>query len=146
MITKRILRQREVRAKNKLEGICTSCGCKPARIGSQCCVSCLDTRTQYYRRKRDEAYDIIFSRYGKTCKCCGEKNIEFLTLDHINGGGNKHRKELKSTGGVGFYHKLIKLGLPEGFQTLCFNCNLASHHNGGVCPHQSGENNVQDAF
>ena len=32
---------------------------------------------------------------GKNCcECCGEKHLEFLAIDHINGGGGKHRKKL----------------------------------------------------
>ncbi len=25
---------------------------------------------------------------------------------------------------------------PEGFQVLCWNCNLGKYYNGGVCPHR----------
>ena len=35
------------------------------------------------------------------CKCCGEKEMKFLSMDHVNGGGNKHRKELGFKGGKG---------------------------------------------
>jgi hypothetical protein len=31
----------------------------------------------------------------------------------------------------------VKQGFPDGFQTLCFNCNVGKYKNGGVCPHQS---------
>lgn len=30
--------------------------------------------------------------YGGKCVCCGETNIGFLTLDHINNNGAEHRK------------------------------------------------------
>ena len=29
------------------------------------------------------------------CSCCGEKTIEFLSIDHINGGGYRHKKDNK---------------------------------------------------
>jgi hypothetical protein len=70
--------------------------------------------------------------------CCGETEPLFLTLDHINGGGNKHRREIKESGkGSGsFYEWLKRNGYPPGFQVLCQNCNVGKWRNGGVCPHQ----------
>src|SRR3989304_6254325 len=48
------------------------------------------------------------------CACCGDGNIEFLTIDHINGGGAKHRRELGggkiAHGGGSFYTWLVKSG------------------------------------
>jgi hypothetical protein len=67
------------------------------------------------------------------CVCCGEGEFGFLCLDHINGGGAKHRLSINSGGGI--YRRLIKLGLPDGYQTLCFNCN-ASKGGNGKCVHQ----------
>lgn len=56
---------------------------------------------------------------------CGESRIQCLTIDHINGGGNKHRKEVGE--GVTFYRWLIKNNFPEGFRVLCMNCNFYAH-------------------
>jgi hypothetical protein len=67
------------------------------------------------------------------CNCCGERRIEFLTLDHIHGGGTKHRQETRKSG-VSYYSMLKKQGYPPGFQTLCDNCNRAKGHY-GHCPH-----------
>lgn len=77
---------------------------------------------------------MIRERYGKVCQCCGEHRPEFLTLDHINGGGGRHRKAIGG-GGVLMYVKLVGQGLPEGYQTLCFNCNAAKGAF-GECPHK----------
>jgi hypothetical protein len=88
-------------------------------------------------RKRRE-----FKRYRKTvmhhyggakCACCGERTFEFLSIDHINGGGNKHRKEAKLSG-KGIYRWLVKNGFPEGFRVLCHNCNFSIGAY-GYCPH-----------
>ena len=68
------------------------------------------------------------------CACCGVDHIEFLCIDHINGGGNKHRKEINLFGGHNFYRWLIKNNYPSGFQVLCFNCNSSKAHY-GYCPH-----------
>lgn len=67
------------------------------------------------------------------CECCGETHIEFLTINHKNGGGNKHRKKI----GIGnFYRWLIKNNYPSGFNVLCMNCNF-SLGKFGYCPHVS---------
>ena len=68
------------------------------------------------------------------CTCCGEKEIKFLCLDHIDGGGNKHRKEVGY--GVKLYLWIIKHGFPPIFQVLCHNCNLAKGFY-GECPHST---------
>lgn len=67
------------------------------------------------------------------CVCCGEKELIFLALDHINGGGHQQRKE---TGGGGFYTWLRRHNYPEGFRVLCHNCNFGRQINGGTCPHE----------
>lgn len=66
------------------------------------------------------------------CNCCGIDTIEFMAIDHINGGGHQHRKSL----GVGgnFYSWLKRNNYPPGFQVLCHNCNLAKGFY-GECPH-----------
>ena len=71
--------------------------------------------------------------YGKACACCGESTYEFLCIDHINGGGNRQREQLGCS--RNFFSWLRKNGYPEGFRTLCHNCNQAIGYN-GYCPHQ----------
>lgn len=58
------------------------------------------------------------------CIVCEAYNIDFLTIDHINGNGIKHRNGLGITGSSRFYDWLWK-NKPEGFQVLCFSCQLA---------------------
>lgn len=74
----------------------------------------------------------VFNHYGNVCVCCGEKETTFLTIDHINGGGEKHRAKI----GRKIYNWLYRNNFPEGFQTLCFNCNWGKHKNNGLCPHK----------
>jgi hypothetical protein len=78
----------------------------------------------------------VFNHYGNKCACCGESNILFLSIDHINGGGTKHRQEI---GRTPIYRWLIKNNFPEGYQTLCMNCNCAKAW-WGKCPHQTKSN------
>ncbi len=73
-----------------------------------------------------------YSEGEPICACCGENHLEFLGIDHIEGGGNKHRKEA-GTGGA-FYRYLVQHGFPPGYRVLCHNCNLALGFF-GYCPH-----------
>jgi hypothetical protein len=104
-----------------------------------------DALARYYafqerNRKQQQAWKRgvrlkVIEHYGGKCACCGEAKLEFLGIDHINGGGNKHRAELKTRGGSGIYRHLIKAGYPEGYRVLCHNCNL-SYGLYGYCPHR----------
>lgn len=75
-----------------------------------------------------------YSHGAMSCACCGEANIEFLALDHINGGGNKERKMSGRKGTIGLAQYLIKNGFPDGYRVLCHNCNqsLGAYK---YCPH-----------
>jgi hypothetical protein len=79
----------------------------------------------------------VLSAYSKdnqlACCCCGEQHVEFLTLDHANGDGNKERRELGGQAAV--FRMLRDRGFPPGYRTLCWNCNL-SYAKYGYCPHQ----------
>jgi len=84
---------------------------------------------------------MVLYYYGKgrlQCVCCGESNYPMLTLDHIQNNGNKERKIVRRTG-HNMYRYLIKMKFPEGYQTLCFNCNSGKQINGGICPHKEKE-------
>lgn len=84
---------------------------------------------EFLTKLRDE----VFAAYGNKCACCSETEPAFLSIDHINGGGNKHRKEI----GWGMLYRWLKNNeYPSGFQILCFNCNMAKCFS-GICPHQS---------
>ena len=74
---------------------------------------------------------------GPRCSCpgCYEERIEFLCIDHANGGGNAHRREIKSVGGGSFYLWLKKRNYPLGYRVLCHNCNHAISHY-SHCPHE----------
>ena len=74
-----------------------------------------------------------YSNYDIKCNCCGESQIEFLSIDHINNDGYKHRR----SGMTHIIDWLIKNNFPSGFQLLCFNCNFAKGHSQDhICPHQ----------
>jgi hypothetical protein len=76
----------------------------------------------------------VLTHYGPRhrLRCCWKgclvKDIDMLSLDHINNDGAKHREELTNGqnkrhggGGRSAYRDVEKRGFPLGFQTLCFN-------------------------
>lgn len=77
-------------------------------------------------------------RYGQVCFCCGEYRVLFLSIDHVNGNGNQHRREVScKLGGYPFLRWLANNDWPDGFRTACHNCNQGMSINNGVCPHES---------
>lgn len=87
----------------------------------------LESKRKTNRKMRTEALDA----YGWKCACCKEDTEQFLSIDHMNGGGGAHRREIGSSS---IYSWLRKNKYPEGFQTLCHNCNMAKGFY-GRCPH-----------
>lgn len=98
------------------------------------------------RRYRAKLKEEAFKVYGRVCACCGESVIEFLTFDHVNGGGTKHRKQFTAGGGA-ILLWLKQHGYPKDFRVLCFNCNWSAHVGNGKCYHERqrerGNNLVQ---
>ena len=96
---------------------------------------------------------MVYSHYSKIisksefpcCNCCGEFEMEFLTLDHIAGRKQMDSKpELKKLGysskfqGSTLWLWIKRNNFPEGFQVLCQNCNFAKGKKGNnnTCPHE----------
>jgi hypothetical protein len=81
------------------------------------------------RKLKEAAYNAYG---GFRCNCCGETTEAFLTIDHVNNDGAQHRKEVR----IRAIYKWLQVNdYPEGFQILCYNCNIGKHRNKGVCPH-----------
>lgn len=80
------------------------------------------------QRLRARVKGLVITHYGNgnmACVRCGFGDVRALTIDHINGGGSEHIKQLKmQRGGSHFYKWLIKSDYPVGYQTLCMNCQL----------------------
>lgn len=94
----------------------------------------LSSRKQWMKLKVE-----VYSHYSPTGKPqCSDpyhrhlpndpfaKDIRVLSIDHINSNGAEERKRLfkgnYGCGGYQFYLWLRKQGYPEGYQTLCRNC------------------------
>ena len=97
----------------------------------------LTTRRAAHRTHHASLRQDALAAYGNVCACCGETQELFLSIDHIDGGGTKHRKEVsRGKGGHHFYQWLKSADYPSEFQTLCYNCNWGKYRNGNICPHQ----------
>lgn len=85
-------------------------------------------------RSRAKLKREVVDHYGGKCSCCGETEITFLSLDHVNNDGAEERRRI--TSGTNMWYHARKEGYPDRYQVLCFNCNHGRFINGGVCPHQ----------
>lgn len=98
-------------------------------------------KREYYIKKaqkrwQDLKFEVMYrlcNNSNPKCQCCPENILEFLTIDHVNNDGNKQRKLDKTANKICRWLK--KNNYPEGFQVLCFNCNMAKGLF-GKCPHQ----------
>ena len=122
------------------------------------CIRCVSDRTAKWQKDNPEKYKIIRQRseiansdtriawrlklrtevvnhYGTECECCGETKLQFLCLDHKDGGGNEHRKESRCGAGSTLYVWIIKNNFPNIYRVLCHNCNncIGSY---GHCVHK----------
>ena len=89
----------------------------------------------YHHKMRNDSYKRVkldvLSAYSKKdsgsdvpiCRICGEKEILFLTIDHIDGRKaiNEKRGNQKSDE---LYRKLRREHYQDGYQVLCQNCNM----------------------
>jgi hypothetical protein len=92
-------------------------------------------RNEYEKKRREGFREQALAHYGQICSCCGETKKAFLCIDHINGGGEAHRREIGISSGTGFLNWLVKNDFPDGFRTLCHNCNFCIWAH-GQCVHK----------
>ena len=67
----------------------------------------------------------VLTHYGDgKCACvrCGFDDVRALSIDHIDGGGNRDRASRFK--GRMFYRWLQQENYPEGYQSLCMNCQF----------------------
>ena len=91
------------------------------------------TRQKEKQTKRVQRLAVI-TYYGGHCACCGETRLEFLGIDHLNGNGSAHRKQIHGH----IYRWLKQNNYPKEFRVLCHNCNMARGFY-GYCPHERTE-------
>jgi len=88
-----------------------------------------------YRQKIKHEVLLHYSNGELKCACCGESNYFFMTIDHIMGRGKTDREAGQKRSGWRLCVNLKMRGYPDGYQVLCYNCNLAKGHYGS-CPHE----------
>jgi hypothetical protein len=94
-----------------------------------------------YPKGHDSWYRVAKTRflkmYGMECACCGERNIRFLTIDHV-----QNNALLSRTWGPNMItsqdvmRDAVTRYQPDKYQVLCYNCNMGKAHNYGICPHK----------
>lgn len=86
------------------------------------CKECNKSDSQAYWQKLKKD---VLTNYScepfPICNWCEETDLDRLCLDHVNGGGNAHRKSLKKS----FYVYLRDNNYPTNpsLQVLCAECN-----------------------
>lgn len=76
----------------------------------------------------------VLTHYGNdkcACVICRESRLACLSIDHIDKNGYEHRKKVGA--GSRLYRWLIKNNYPEGFQTLCMNCQFIKRKEAKEC-------------
>ena len=81
------------------------------------------------RRYHQKLKVIVLTHYGNgklACVKCDESRLPCLSIDHINGGGVRQGKVV----GLGhhLYRWLKRNDYPDGYQTLCMNCQALKKH------------------
>jgi hypothetical protein len=99
------------------------------------CRDCIRTDNNQRYQKRKEKYlqnykDTrlavkleIFSYYGGICQICEESDFSKLSLDHTDGYGRQHRKEVLGIDSGSCFYKWVLKNKPDNIRLLCFNCN-----------------------
>jgi len=131
-------RKRQLKERPKKKDECRVLEChNQARPGLTKCHRCAEREARYARKsatkrrraeRRQEVRLEVLRAYGAKCRCCGEAETRFLTIDHVERwqGGPKTGHPL--------YLWLIRHDFPEGFRVLCMSCNAALGKF-GYCPH-----------
>lgn len=132
-------RYSNVRYQSRVDlGLCAHCGTTINR-GESACQECRSTRVSRSQKWRLKLKLTVIAHYSGgryACSCCGENDVRFLQIDHIAGGGNKHRNTLgKRSASHQLYKWLIDNAFPNGYDVLCSNCNQGKSVY-GVCPHK----------
>jgi hypothetical protein len=124
--------------KLKMLGLCSVCGSNKRVRGRGRCSRCADVYAGHARRYQQQKKLTVLTHYSGSppkCQCCGERVIQFLTIDHVNNDGHAHRRA--GFAGGALYGWIIGNNFPSGFQVMCWNCNCGKSVNMGVCPHAS---------
>lgn len=114
---------------------CLRCGVDgPHLYDRKKCDICSKRDNKRGKKYRDKLKRRVIDEYGGKCNCCGEKEIEFLSIDHVNGDGKQDRDN--GNQGSTLFNLIVKENFPDRYRVLCMNCNMSSHFGDGICIHQ----------
>jgi len=122
----------------KQNNICVYCRREPLATKTRC-QKCREKHYKQGAIKRKEIKTLVFNHYGNKCNCCGESNLGFLQVDHINNDGYLERQDPKIKSN--FYESIVKRNFPDHYQLLCANCNYGKSKF-GICPHKLEESEL----
>ncbi len=143
----------EAHHKNELDKFASQPNSKYGK--ANICIPCKSKYRQEWRLKKGKKYQrersrkdkqklkrVVMSLYGNKCACCWEKELVFLTMDHINNDGKAERKKFKGSSYAMYAHMRDlfykdKEQAQSRYQILCWNCNMGKQHSDGTCPHKS---------
>ena len=129
-----------------LQYVCKECGNARGRkynLGRKDKIAAINAKArekygpEYWREHHQRLKREMVAAYGGKCECCGEDEITFLSLDHADGGGSRHRT---AHGNSRIIRDLRDAGWPRvteygSLRLLCMNCQFGYMH-GRTCPHQ----------
>lgn len=96
----------------------------------------LDKRREWKRAAWSRIRRRVIDKYGGKCACCGELELDFLSIEHVGEWGHIHRKILGTRSPWTLYDDLTTYDYPkEKIIVLCFNCNMGQRRL-GECPHK----------
>lgn len=123
--------------KKKALGLCVKHGCNESAKANKNYCERHANEANIRRKKYTLKYKLlVLDMYGgRFCIGCGESDMCVLSIDHINGNGNIHRKIDNVGTGTTFYQWLIRNNYPEGYRVLCMNCQFRSKQ-GVKFPHE----------
>lgn len=127
---------RDTQKKDCLSSSCKECHRKQQIISyEKRREKCLKYHKEHYQKNKEKNKEIqkkhrvkifteIFNLLGNQCVMCGIKDRRVLQIDHIKGGGYRHRK-IKGYG-MGYYKDILKSikNKENKYQLLCANCNF----------------------
>lgn len=127
--------------------LCRNCNISAKNAGGVCAHTgrprpdCLKKESMRMRAR----LEAVKAGLGGICSCCGESNMEMLTIDHVNGDGRlEPRTSLGTRYHIAYYMRIereLGAGRPLAeikgrYDLLCANCNISKHYGGGACAHR----------